>query len=196
MQESLVNSLEATARVIKALETLDIDYLLVGALSSNAYGIARATKDADIVVAYRSGILGELMDLLGREFRLDRQMRFETITNSVRNVITYLPTRFDIELFRLSEDDHHAERFRRRCRREIGELACEAWIPSAEDVIIQKLRWQRRRDIDDAKNVLAVRFTSLDWEYLEHWTTIHGTLGLLHQLRDELPDLDLLDEDD
>ena len=32
--------------------------------------------------------------------------------------------------------------------------------------------------------------------YLERWTTTHGTLGLLNQLRDELSDLDLLDEDD
>ena len=62
--------------------------------------------------------------------------------------------------------------------------------------MIQKLRWQRRKDLDDAINVLAVSAKMLDWEYLERWTAIHGTLGLLNQLRDELPDLDLLDEDD
>jgi hypothetical protein len=107
-----------------------------------------------------------------------------------------LPTRFDIELFRLSQDAHHAERFQRRCRRAIGELDREAWIPTAEDVIIQKLRWQRRRDVEDAKNVLAVQFNTLDWEYLRRWTTIHGTLALLNQLRDELPDLEVLDEEE
>jgi len=42
--------------------------------------------------------------------------RSETITNTVRYVIAYLPTKFDIELFRLTDDAHHAERFRRRCR--------------------------------------------------------------------------------
>lgn len=190
-----MNSLEATAFVICTLEQSGIPYMLVGAFSSNAYGIPRSTKDADFVVQLSQGDLGQLAKRLGEEFRLDRQMRIETITNSVRNVITYLPTRFDIELFRLSDDEHHAERFRRRIRRQIGELDCEAWIPTAEDVIIQKLRWQRRKDLDDAASVLAVSAASLDWNYLTHWTTIHGTLELLHELRDETPNLDLIDEE-
>lgn len=87
-----MNSLEATAYVIEALEKLGIDYLLVGAFSSNAYGIARSTKDADFVAALKKGDLHKLVKQLGEEFKLDPQMRFETITNSVRNVITYLPT--------------------------------------------------------------------------------------------------------
>ena len=66
-----MNSLEATAFVIKTLETLDIPYMLVGALSSNAYGIPRATKDADFVVQLAAGDLGKLTEQLGGEFLLD-----------------------------------------------------------------------------------------------------------------------------
>lgn len=189
-----MNSLEATAAVIDALEALHVPYMLVGAFSSNAYSIARSTKDADFVVTLEPGDLTKLLDRLGDEFRLERQMRFETITHSVRNVITYLPTQFDIELFRLGDDAHHAERFLRRCRMQLGELGRQAWIPTAEDVIIQKLRWQRRKDLDDVQNVLAVCAKTLDWEYLNHWTTAHGTLDLLKQLQNELPDLDGIDE--
>ena len=189
-----MNSLDATAKFIETLEQLSIPYMLVGAFSSNAYGIPRATKDADFVVQMVQGDLGRVAERLGSEFRLDRQMRLETITNSVRNVITYLPTRFDIELFRLSEDEHHAERFRRRTRRQIGELNCEAWIPTAEDVLIQKLRWQRRKDLDDVASVLAVSAKLLDWDYLTHWTKIHGTFDLLNQVRAECPNLNLIDD--
>lgn len=191
-----MNSLEATGRVVWALEALHVDYMLVGALASNAYGFARATRDADFEVVYRPGVLAELLDKLGGDFRLDPQTRFESITHTVRNIITYVPSGFDIEIFRLGDDVHHAERFARRCRRAIGELGRKAWIPTAEDVIVQKLRWQRRRDIDDAKNVLAVQFGRLDWEYLRRWTTVHGTFDLLEQLCRELPDLDGLDEAD
>ncbi len=190
-----MNSLEATALVITTLEELQVPYMLVGAFSSNAYGIPRATKDADFVVQLAQGDLGRLVERLGSEYRLDRQMRLETITNSVRNVITYLPTRFDIELFRLSEDEHHAERFRRKIRRRIGELDCEAWIPTAEDVLIQKLRWQRRKDLDDVASILAVSAKLLDWDYLTRWTKIHGTFDLLNQLQAECPNLDLIDEE-
>lgn len=188
MQVSLMNSLEATAAVIDALEQAGIPYLLVGAFSSNAYGIARSTKDADFVVALQPGDLRRLIVRLGPDFRLDPQMKFEVITGSVRYVITFLPTDFDIELFRLSDDGHHAERFRRKQRVQLGELNREVWLPTAEDVIIQKLRWQRRKDLDDVVNILALRADTLDWEYLARWTTVHGTHDLLVELRESIPE--------
>lgn len=68
-----MNSLEATAAVIDALEQTGIPYLLVGAFSSNAYGIARSTKDADFVVSLQSRDLRRLVDRLGADFRLVRR---------------------------------------------------------------------------------------------------------------------------
>jgi len=44
---------EATLKVIEVLDRLGVPYMLVGSFSSNAYGVVRATKDADIVVAIR-----------------------------------------------------------------------------------------------------------------------------------------------
>jgi hypothetical protein len=190
-----MNSLEATAAVIDALEQAGIPYLLVGAFSSNAYGIARSTKDADFVGSLQSGDLRRLVDRLGADFRLDPQMKFEVPTGSVRYVITFLPTDFDIDLFRLSDDRHHAERWRRKRRVQLGELNREVWIPTAEDVVIQKLRWQRRKDLDDVVNILAVRADKLDWEYLSKWTHLHGTYDLLDQLRRSIPDIDLGEHD-
>lgn len=181
---------ELTAVVVDALEALQIDYMLVGAYSSNAYGIARATHDADFVVVVQPGQLRALVERLGPDFTLDRQIRMEGITGSVRNVITHQPTHFDIELFRLNtKDEHHEERFRRRCRRRLEEIQRETWIPTPEDVVIQKLRWKRRKDLDDVVNVLSVSGPVLDWEYINSWAAKHGTLELLEQLRNEVPDL-------
>src|SRR4051812_40484668 len=56
-----MNSLEATSAVLDALEALQVDYLLVGAFSANAYGIASSTKDADFVVELQGDQLRELM---------------------------------------------------------------------------------------------------------------------------------------
>lgn len=189
-----MSSAEAVARVIDALEQLQIPYMIVGAYSSNAYGIPRSTNDADFVVSLERGDLTNLMSHLGDEFSLNRQMQLETITATTRNVITHRPTKFEMELFRVGNDPFDLQRFQRRCRRKINEFDREAWLPTAEDVVIQKLRWQRRRDIDDAKNVLAVQMKYLDWEYLEHWTAAHGTQDLLNELRDELAELDLEDD--
>ena len=70
----------------------------------------------------------------------------------------------------------------------------QCWIPTAEDVVIQKLRWQRRKDLDDVVNILGVSGCALDWAYLTRWTQQHGTANLLQQLRSELPDFGDFDQ--
>ena len=130
------------------------------------------------------------MQRLGIEFSLNPQMQMEGFTGSVRNVITHVPTNFSIELFRLNtNDEHHEERFRRRRRQLLKEIHREAWIPTAEDVVIQKLRWKRRKDLDDVVGVLAVSGPGLDWDYLNSWTQKHGTHSLLQELLKEVPAL-------
>lgn len=185
-----MNSTDATAVVVDALEACSIEYMLVGALSSNAYGVSRSTKDADFVVEVRPGHLKLLMAKLGPEFHLDPQMQMETITGSFRNVIKYLPTKFDIELFRINtRDEHHVVRFSRRYRRHLAEIKREVWLPTVEDVVIQKLRWKRRKDLDDIVNVLAVSGSIIDWDYLRGWSIKHGTNELLDELLTEVPEL-------
>ena len=177
------SSFDALVDVIRAFEAIGVSYMVVGSFSSNFYSYPRATKDADIVVEFDESTLDLMMGQLGTEHQLDRQMSFELSTGTVRNVITYAPTGFDIELFRLSDDEYNQERFARRRSAIVPELKTEFFFPSAEDVIIQKLRWQRARDVDDAKKVLLVQFEKLDWTYLEKWCQRHDTTKLLEEMR-------------
>ncbi len=195
MSGCLMNNVEVTAAIVDALEVCQIDYMLVGAYSSNAYGIARSTHDADFVVVVKPGQLRSLVERLGPEFSLNRQIQMEGITGSLRNVITHVPSAFQIELFRLNtKDEHHEERFRRRLRKKLEEIQREAWLPAPEDVVIQKLRWQRRKDLDDVVNVLSVSGPGMDWDYLNSWTQKHGTHSLLQELLKEVPNLPDSDE--
>ena len=66
-----MNNNQATARVVEALEASSVGYMLVGALSSNAYGIARSTNDADIVVSFKTQGVVEFSKQLGPDFRLE-----------------------------------------------------------------------------------------------------------------------------
>lgn len=184
-----MNGEQAAAYVLSKLEELKIAHMLVGAFSSNAYGVIRSTNDADIVVAFGESDLTRLFKALGEGFILDRQMMLEGFTGSTRNVIRHSESGFDIELFRLGDDPHHQERFARRRRIQINEFGREAWIPTAEDVVIQKLRWARRKDLDDIVNILIVSGKSLDWTYICHWTDQHGTTALLDQLKAEVAKL-------
>ena len=186
---------EATRKVIAALEDLGIPYMVVGGLSSMAYGNPRTTKDADIVLAVDGSGLGLLADKLGDEFSLDPQGSFEMVTGTSRYHLRVPSVSFEIELFLLSDDAHDRARFERRRSLPSRQLGARTMIPTAEDVIIMKLRWyaiaKRGKDGDDIKDIIGVLGDdALDWEYIHRWTAEHGTRALLDEIRASIPPLD------
>jgi hypothetical protein len=174
-----------TVRVAEALDKCAIPYLLVGAFSSNHYGIPRSTKDADFVLQLNSAVGSDFAQALGEPFELDPQLSFETNTGTYRQIVKYRGSPFTIELFLLSNDPHDQERFRRR--RQVPLLGRTFSFPSPEDVVITKLRWARSRDKDDVRNVISVQQEKLDWGYIEKWCGQHGTLPLLERIRRTVP---------
>lgn len=178
------------AMVVEALEAEGLPYMLVGAYSSGAYAIPRGTKDVDIVLSAHTGAgFDGVIRRLETHFTLDPQISFETITGSRRHILTARKNGgVQVELFLLGEDDFMQERFRRRRHEVITQLDRRVWIPTAEDVIVQKLRWGRSKDLDDVRDVLAVQTTaSLDMPYIEHWCSQHGSMQKLHDVLQSLP---------
>jgi hypothetical protein len=186
-----MTSADAALAVVDALESLQIPYMLVGSLSSNAYGIGRSTKDADFVVELSGRPVAALIQRLGPAFRLDPQMSFETVTMTTRHIIAVEEIPFTIELFHLSDDPHDQERFRRR--QQVTVFDRPVWLPAVEDVIITKLRWshqgKRSKDVDDVTNILAVQGDAIDWDYVYSWADRHGTRALLDDIRRSIPPL-------
>jgi hypothetical protein len=57
--------------------------------------------------------------------------------------------------------------------------------------VVQKVRWGRNKDLDDARDVLAGRDPRrLDMAYVEPWCSEHGTLDRLRAALDGIPPLD------
>jgi hypothetical protein len=180
---------EATLRMLDSLDDLRIPYILVGSFASNFYGIPRSTADADIVVQMAPEFLSGLIANLGPQFRLDPQLAFETVTMTTYHTIEVVSIPFKIELFQLSEDAHDQERFRRR--RCVKLLNRQVFLPTPEDVVVTKVRWalqgERSKDRDDARDVIAVQADRLDWSYIFQWCDLHGTRGLLEDIRRSIP---------
>ena len=84
---------------------------------------------------------------------------------------------------------HDQERFARREQATV--LAHQAFVASAEDMIVTKLRWaagaHRSKDRDDIRNILAVQGAEMDWAYLDRWSAVHGTASLLAEIRATVP---------
>jgi hypothetical protein len=175
--------------VIDVLEASRVPYMVVGSLSSNIYGIPRSTKDAGFVVQLGPITVQDLAQRLGPGFQLEPQMSFETVTATTPFIIHAQTLAFRIELFLISDDAHDQERCA-RCRRATI-LGRQTFVPSPEDVVIQKIRWsqqgRRAKDIDDARGVVAVQRENLDWPYVERWCDQHGTRGLLDEIRRSTP---------
>ncbi|WP_417738578.1 hypothetical protein [Rosistilla oblonga] len=176
----------AVALVVALLNRIALPYMLVGSYSSNVYGIPRATADADFVLEFGGNAMDSLQQELGSDFRLDSQTEFELITGTTRRVLYYLPRDFTIELFQLSQDPFDQSRFQRRVAVQSSLLAGVVWLPTAEDVVVQKLRWGRRQDLSDVSDVLAIQGETLDWRYISRWTDDHGTSDVLERIRNEL----------
>ncbi len=180
-----MNTLDVAAAVLDALNQVQASYLMVGALSSNLYGIPRNTNDADFVFAAATTDVSAIAAVLGAGFRLDPQLSFESITMTLRRVITHIETGFLIEFFELSDDPHDQMRFRRR--QQMPFLNRRIFVPTVEDVIVAKLRWskhvRRSKDIDDVKNILVVQdMANIDLPYIRTWAQAHHTIDLLNQL--------------
>ncbi len=169
----------------RTLGELGIDYMLVGSFASSQYSFPRSTKDADFVIDVPPGQIGRLYESLEGEWTIDSQITFESITGSKKLELRHPGTKFLIELFFLTDDPHHRERWARRQQRRVGEEFL--WFPSPEDVIIQKLRWGRPKDLDDSTAVISVQASALDFPYIEKWCRQHGTLDRLEAIRAQLP---------
>lgn len=163
---------DAVAQLIAAMDELGFEYMLVGSFSSMYYSFPRSTTDADFVIGTPGWNARALVDRLGKEFKFEPQLSFEMVGGSIKNEIEIEGTPFRIELFGLTDQAFDQSRFARRRKISLGGM--KAWIPTPEDVIIQKLIWHRPKDREDVLGVIAVNHDQLDQDYLRRWTNQLG----------------------
>lgn len=184
-----MNMDEALLRVIDALNSLEIPYMIVGSYSSNYYGVARLTLDADIVVQIDAQSITRLRSTLAPDLKLSPQMAFEGVTMTTRLDIESSDGNYAVELFLIGDDEHDQVRFNRR--RQVRFLGREAILPTPEDVLITKARWMkvtgREKDRFDIQGVISLRGDALDWPYIYSWADKHGTRQLLDNIRSKVP---------
>ena len=184
----MVDSLAITTLVVAALTRSGVAHVVVGSFARNFQSFPRSTKDADIVLAVDAPGLSRFETELGGDFSLDPQTTFETNTGTFRHTLIHKETEFKTELFLLSQDAFDQERFRRR--KVFNFNGHSSFVLTAEDVIVTKVRWARAKDVEDIRDVIAVKGSTLDWNYIHHWTEIHGTRSKLVEIRASIPKID------
>jgi hypothetical protein len=176
---------EATIAVIKALDAANVQYMLGGAYSSNAYGVYREPDDADFEIDLNGATINELRQRLEPTVRVDYELHVEIVSRRHRYTAKVVGVPFVIEFFLLNDDPHSQERFRKR--RLIDMLGHQVWVPTVEDVIVNKLRWSvlgdRLKHMSDVHGVIAIQGDRIDWSYVRRWCVQHGSTDLLDEVR-------------
>ena len=168
---------ELAKLVVAACEAEGVDHMVTGAFAVGYYGIPRSTKDVDVVLDVGTGdAAGRVIARLEPEIEFGSQVQFDTLTWGRRHVgrpVSGFPCQ--VELFELFDDPFVKEQFRRKKMLHSLQLQRTTWLPSPEDVVVQKLRRGRGKDLDDARDVLAVQGTeTLDMGYIENWCSMSG----------------------
>ena len=170
--------------VVAALEAIDAGYVVVGSTAAAAWGVARATRDVDVVAVVPAGEAAGLIERLaeaGLYVPVDEASRALAVGGAFN--VLHPPSGGKVDVFVVGADDAFTRsRLDRRIRSEV--LDVPTWIATAEDVVLAKLRWrlESRSEVQwrDCVEIAAVQ--PLDRTYLRVWANRLGISADLEEL--------------
>jgi hypothetical protein len=186
----LSGALATLAAVAKALELAGARFFVGGSLASSLQGIPRSTQDVDLVADLAPSRVGVFLGALGAGFYADRDRILDGITRRASFNVIDLDNGFKADVYLAADDEFGRSQFERSQR---IDLAPDLTLPfaSAEDVVLQKLRWFRlgggvsERQWLDALGVIKVQGPRIDRGYLERWAETLDLAKLLGRLLEE-----------
>ena len=173
--------------MVGILEALDIPYLVGGSVASVALSEPRSTNDVDIVVDLREENVVDFLVALEDDFYAEEEMIRDAISLKSSFNLILLRTMIKVDVFVREANAWTESEFSRKHQLDLG-ITGEpilAWLPSAEDVILQKLAWYRlggevsERQWRDVQGVLKVQAENLDYDYLKKWAIFRNVSDLL-----------------
>lgn len=183
--------LEIVEKVTSILDSLNIPYFISGSLASSLQGIPRATQDIDFIVYINNTTIPKLIDAFKEEFYIDENMVREAIEHKSSFNMIHLQTIYKVDIFVPDNKDFQEEMSRRVHYFIPDKINKEIFIASAEDIIIQKLRWFRlggevsEKQWNDVLGVVRVQFDKLDLNYLKTQSEKYDLTILLEKVLDD-----------
>ncbi|HJQ81222.1 MAG TPA: hypothetical protein VJ828_14780 [Lacipirellulaceae bacterium] len=172
---------------VKLFERLDVPYAVMGGLAVRAHGIPRPTYDVDLAILVDRQQLAAVINEI-RQLGYDVAEQYDKgWVDSVSGLpfikaATFIEGRSLVADIFLAETDFLRSLISRRIRDTVNGF--EAWLVTAEDLILLKLIANRPRDIADIVDVLTMQLC-LDDAYLRLWSDILGVRDRLDRLRPE-----------
>jgi len=149
--------------ITSVLESLHIDYAIVGGIANAIWGQPRATVDVDVSIAVDEGDIERIVAQITGRFQVvvpegaafvkrTRVLPVDT-TDGIRIDVMFALLPFEIEGIRRARGVDVAGR--------------RVKVVTPEDLILMKILSERQRDLDDAEAIVRTRSWELDRAYLE-----------------------------
>lgn len=180
---------ELLIAVVRALGSLDIEYMITGAVASSMQGEPRLSHDIDFVVLLKEDDARRLIEMFPPErYYLDEAAAQQAIKE--RGTFNLIDTveGSKVDFWMITEEPYDRSRFARR--RVESALGVKLVVSSPEDTILQKLKWAKlsggsEKQFTDALRVFEVQFEQLDQGYLDEWAEKLGVEPQLDRIKAE-----------
>lgn len=181
--------LVVAAALAAVLDEVGVRYVVGGSLASTVHGEPRSTLDVDVAIQLTEAQLDPLYTRLAREFFVMREAVARAIEHHTAFNALHRRTHLKVDVYVRPPTGIFASEIERARPVEVAPgLALR--IATAEDTILQKLRWYRLggevsdRQWRDVLGMLEVA-PRLDDVYLDEWAGRLGLGDLLAQARVE-----------
>jgi hypothetical protein len=178
--------LEVALLATRALERLEIPYVIGGSVASALHGEPRGTLDVDLALRLRESQVDALHAALVPEFHVDRSALIDCVRTGLPCNAIHRKHHVKLDLYVRPDAGIHAEERRRAVRMRLtGAPGSEANVASAEDTVLQKLLWYRKggevsdRQWRDVLGILKARGSRLERGHLREWGVALGVQDLL-----------------
>ena len=176
LQPPLIDLTFAFRRVVDALEQISARYVVVGSTAASAWGVARSTRDIDVVAVITQETVDVFLGALGNNeiyVPVDDAKAAASSGGSFNILHTKTGGKVDIFVC-LTSDPFESSRLDRRVKLKI--LGIDTWVATAEDVVLSKLLWRARTRSEvqwrDCIEIVATQ--KLDMSYMRLWATHLG----------------------
>lgn len=181
------------SQVARALEQLNIPYVLVGSFASSMHGMYRSTADIDILADIKAAQVHPLFEVLKEGFNVDEHAMRDAVAQRRSFTAIHFDSVFKVDVFVPKDDEFARAQLDRRQLRKISPDTEEAvFVATAEDTILAKLRWYQAGEEtsmtqwNDVVGILGTSRDTLNLDYLKDWSEKLGLTELLQKALDEV----------